>query len=119
MKKEIEDLANQWYGISKVLREKCLQYLKDVLLKNNNKVTLENVDLPESITVSYDGGNHPEYATNLYSSVYGIYLSNNDMSIYLDIEDSSEYCIDFITTNELYCLCEFIDSYRKELKINI
>lgn len=50
--------------------------------------------------VTYDGGNHPEYAANPYSDVNGVYLKNNE--IYLHTEDCTTYPITSVTASELY-----------------
>lgn len=68
----------------------------------------------DAICVSYDGGNHPEYASCLCSGVEGIFLSNK--KIYLITEDSEKYDTDRISSGELYdvynliselCHCKF------------
>ena len=42
--------------------------------------------------VTYDGGNHPEYAANPFSMVQRVYLENN--KIYLDTSDAEGLAFD-------------------------
>ena len=86
------------------------------ILKDIEEIVLDNENLPEYISVSYDGGNHPEYNSNVFSSVERVYL-DSDGGVLLDTEDASKYSISNITTEELYELCDFIIKYKKELHI--
>ena len=94
----------------KKMRKDCIAYLKYVL-KFYGEVKF-NFDYDEqNICISYDGGNHPEYASNCYSTVYRVYRGN-DGEICLEIEDSSAYELDRVSTEDLVCICEAIqDSY--------
>ena len=63
------------------------------------------------VCVTYDGGNHPEYAANPYSQVYGIFLNEKDNEIYLNIEDADEYCLDRVdSVLEVYNICLLVQS---------
>ena len=112
--KLIKAKIKEWTKLSKEIRDLCIQYLIELLKKNNSKIYWEDIYLDESVTVSYDGGRHPEYASNVYSVVNGLFIDDN--KIYLDIEDCSKYAINNITTEELCDLCYFLDSNKKELK---
>lgn len=50
-------------------------------------------------TVAYDGGRHPEYDSNAFSTVYGFGRDKNG-KLYLIIEDSDEYGVDRCDSNE-------------------
>ena len=58
-------------------------------------------DVDTYVCVSYDGGNHPEYASNICSMVYEISIIGKDR-IQLGIEDCDEYEEDRVPTNELH-----------------
>lgn len=115
MDRKLNSLAARWCKLSSELRNRCIDYLKTALVNNNNRIDWKELNLPEYISVSYDGGNHPEYATNVYSNVYSIKWNTEAEEIVLDTEDSSDYPIYSVTTEELYNLCDFIDSYKKEI----
>lgn len=53
----------------------------------------------EFVSVVYDGGNHPEYASNAFSTVNAIYMKRGQ--IYLDIEDDDEYPLANVSLDEL------------------
>jgi hypothetical protein len=63
-------------------------------------------------TIAYDGGRHPEYASNLYSTVNGFSLVNG--KIVFDIEDCSSYSEDRVTTTELTELCDYLIEYEDD-----
>ncbi len=92
------------------LRKECIDYLTEQLNKEENKngISLET-DNGDSVCVTYDGGRHPEYDTNAYSIVKGVYLK--DGKIMLDTEDCDEYSIDRIDTVELLSVCDFIEDF--------
>lgn len=111
---KVDVTATKYFKVGETLRALCIRYLQNILSKNNS-IVIKDADLPEYISVSYDGGNHPEYASNVFSVVNRVYLESE--SIMLDTEDSTGYSIDNITTEDLYNLCNFIDTFDKELKI--
>lgn len=117
MSDKLNDLINTFYRLSVEVRDECIAYLMKTLEENGNKINWrDNDDIQEYVTVSYDGGNHPEYASNLFSTVYGIeLLPTND--IVFDIEDCDEYDLTSVPTMELIDICSFIDSYQEELNL--
>lgn len=111
MDNELEKVADSYYNLGIKLRDLCYKYLIKVLENNNESISW--IELPEYISVCYDGGNHPEYASNAFSTVHGI--KRIGAGIYLDIEDDDKYDISLITTDELYSICDFIDKYKDKL----
>ena len=79
------------------LRKECLSYLRNIVSKHNNSYEFDNDFM---VTISYDGGNHPEYASNVYSQVHRIYIKDN--KLLFDIDDECAYSEDRITTYELF-----------------
>ena len=117
MNDELKNIASEWSRLSAKLRNSCMEYIKTILANNDNAINWKSIELPEYVSVSYDGGNHPEYASNLYSTVYGIEWAGNVEEIVLDTEDSSDYPLSSVTTEELYNLCDFINVYKEEIGI--
>jgi hypothetical protein len=62
------------------------------------------------ISFAFDGGNHPEYASNMYSAVEGFSLDND--TIVFILEDSDEYEESRVLTDDLVCLCDAIVDYE-------
>ena len=85
------------------LRKECLAYLRNIVSKHNNSYEFDN---DYTVTVSYDGGNHPEYASNVYSQVHRIYIK--DDKLLFDIDDECAYSEDRITTYELFNIASYI-----------
>lgn len=110
-KKNFQLVANEYFNVQGKLRKACLRYLKSTLKKNGGRIDFDE-DEDGSISVPYDGGNHPEYASNLYSVVNSVYF-NKRGEIVLDIEDDSEYYLDNVETDYLYDLCDFIDNVSR------
>lgn len=109
-KKDFEKTFEKVAELNKHLREECCDYLRKVLKENGNSIDLQSEDEDDDIVcVTYDGGNHPEYAANPYSQVYGIFLNEKDNEIYLETEDCDEYCIDRVdSVMEVYDVCSFV-----------
>lgn len=90
----------------------CNKYLKELLKENGGSISFHEYDDDgirtddNAFSVPYDGGNHPEYASNCFSDVERVYLDGD--SIYLEIEDCEEYDIVNIDIYTLYDLCEYI-----------
>ena len=90
----------------------CNKYLKGVLKANGGSISFHEYDEDgirtddNAFSVPYDGGNHPEYASNCFSDFERVYLEENN--IYLEIEDCEEYDIVNIDIYTLYDLCEYI-----------
>ena len=90
----------------------CNNYLKDVLKKNNNFIYFHTYDNDgiqtdnNSFCVPYDGGRHPEYASNVFSDVERVYIKKG--AIYLETEDCEEYGLENIDIYTLYDMCEYI-----------
>ena len=90
----------------------CNAYLNGLLKANNNSICLHEYDEDgfrlddNSFCVPYDGGAHPEYASNCFSDVETVFLK--DGNIYLETEDCEAYDIENIDDTTFYDLCEFI-----------
>lgn len=111
MKKAIA-LFESIQPVREEIRKRCISYLRRVL-KNRENLSIgfytNNGDAIDDlyVTVSYDGGRHPEYASNAFSNVNYVYI-NDKGKIVLDIDDCEEYEIENITFDELYALSEFV-----------
>lgn len=95
--------------ILSTLRKECEEFLMRVLTINAGQIDTYDDDSDECVSVCYNGGAHPEYASNCYSIVRSVYIKNG--KIYLDIEDDDEYPISEITAIELVHVCDHIDRF--------
>lgn len=103
--KKADELYDSIIPVQQDIRKKCETYIKMVLKENNG--SLDCTESENMISVTYDGGNHPEYASTAFSMVEGISLDEND-NIILQIEDCSEYPIENINWNEVFDVAAFI-----------
>ena len=70
----------------------------------------------QNICCTYDGGNHPEYASNPYSTINAIKYGND--TIFLNTEDVDEYEIENIPTDEVISIAEYLIEIKDELDEN-
>ena len=108
--KEIIKFKESILETERKIKNGCLDYLKKVLKENGGEISCNVED--EFLTVPYDGGRHPEYASNEFSNVDAIYLK--DDKVFLSIEETDEYEIDRINDDDLYNVAMFV--YEKVLK---
>lgn len=108
---KFEKTAKELLKILPQLREECIEFLTNKLRENNNKLSWDCYEIGGYVSVCYDGGNHPEYASNVFSSVEGVFIEDDE--IYLHIEDDNKYSIDNVNTNELLDVCSYIVEHVK------
>jgi hypothetical protein len=94
--------------IIKEIRKESIQYLKEVAEKNNGYFDLTEYDDDYgSVCVTYDGGNHPEYASNAFSTVQAVKVE--DGTLMFETEDTDWYDSCNVETTELFGVASFID----------
>ena len=95
--------GDDFSNIATKLKQECIDYLTQVTKENGSiKFDLEQED--EYVCVSYDGGKHPEYASNLYSTVYGVSFNDSENSLSIETEDDDDYSVDHLSVDEVYAL---------------
>ncbi len=92
---QIIQTFNNFYEVKVKLRNACLDKMKELLKERENKRIVFDRDIMEDngiypLTLTYDGGNHPEYASNVFSELEGIHLDDRD-DVVFEIEDCDEY----------------------------
>lgn len=95
----------EYVKVSTTTRNEAERLIKSLIDHNGGDIDHDS-ELLDGICVSYDGGNHPEYASCICCSVMRIYL--NGKKIYLDLEDESEYDLDRVSTEEIVWMCNDI-----------
>lgn len=91
-------IGNSFMDLGKKLWDESLDYLKK-LCEENGTINFEVLDL--YVAVTYDGGNHPEYASNVFSHVIDVHLDENG-NVELCTEDCDEYEVDRVCAADLY-----------------
>lgn len=105
-KDEIKEAIGLYNEVVTSTQKKCEGFLSTMLLSNGSRINLLDKDGYPQMSVNYDGGNHPEYNSNVYSNVRSVFNKND--KFYVEIEDDEEYPIDNLSTAELVELCELI-----------
>lgn len=111
---EIKRLNNERNELDKKLQLNVTEYLKG--LPFDEKGRFEFDEDYQSVCVTYDGGNHPEYASNAFAYVMGVAKDKNgDIGLILDEEDF--YPLDRISDiGEVSYLAVVIDDVLKDKK---
>ena len=109
--KEVKELYEAIQPIRRQIANRCLAYLKGALKRNGGSIEFfkndGNAIDDEYVSVAYDGGRHPEYASSAFSNVNSVYL-NKKGRIVLDTDDCDEYEIENLSYDELYTIAEFV-----------
>lgn len=105
-KDEIKNAIELYNEVVDSTQKKCEGFLSTMLLSNGSRIDLCDPDGYPQMSVNYDGGNHPECSSNVYSDVRSVFNKNG--KLYVEIEDDDEYPIDNLSTAELVYLCELI-----------
>ena len=92
------ETGNRFMDLGRTLWNESLDYLKK-LCEENGTINFEVLDI--CVAVTYDGGNHPEYASNAFSDVIDVHLDENG-NVELCTEDCYEYEVDRVCAAELY-----------------
>lgn len=114
---KFETIAKDWLKLQGEVRQECLTYLVNFVNEygegeGKKEVVFDDGMIEdECVTIMYNGGSHPEYASNCYSVVYGLLLEEGELYIY--IEDDNKYYVENLETHELYDLCDYIQNVYK------
>lgn len=108
MKEKFITIKKSIVRLEKMMNVECKKYLERTLKEHDGRIDFadENGTLDDRPCVTYDGGRHPEYNTNAFSSVYAVFLKDGD--IMLETEDDFEYSISRIDWDEVYCVAEYV-----------
>jgi hypothetical protein len=116
-KRALMNNASEMYdsiiGTQKAIRENCEEYIKIALKENNGHIDFNDYDINEFVSVPYDGGNHPEYASNCFSVVNGVFM-HKDGYICLDTEDCDCYPLSDVDWDDVYNVAEYINKLLGE-----
>lgn len=106
---EVEKECEDW--LKKVLEEQPNKQIDIAQLAVNGTEYVRDYLEYEVLCVCYDGGNHPEYNTNVNSQVLAIYL-NKANEIMLDTEDEDDYSLKRAMTatggNTCFMIADFV-----------
>lgn len=97
----------EFYEAQRKFRSELCRFIKDFLNKRGGRYYFSEDPWGYSVYISYDGGNHPEYASNCFSEVYGIFL--HDERICFETEDTECYPEDYVPTIELDGVAEVLE----------
>lgn len=109
-----KETEKRFVEIQKELRADCEQYILDCIkqkygtneLNNSTQYYLHIIEdeYEGRPMIAYDGGRHPEYASEMYNEVYGVGLDEKGQ-IYIDTEECENYAISRTNTDDLVMIC--------------
>lgn len=115
--KNLNKIAKKHYEWCGKARKAAEAYLREVLEEQENQTIEFDTEFDdENLSVIYDGGNHPEYASNVCSDVYSIFIEKKSNLIFLYIEDSTAYDLDRLNVDDLLYVCEGVQAHLENLK---
>lgn len=119
-KKIFKDNLVKLSALTNELFDQSVAYLKELAESVGGRITIrEVVDVFEEaedlacMSVTYDGGNHPEYASNAFSTVYAIFVENG--KLYLEIEDCEMYYTSECYLNEIIYMADLVMDFENEI----
>lgn len=128
---ELGNRINDYYNKIHDLRLECKDYIIDYVKKygkdeGNGEYKLITYDIDEdgnemfdgqSVTITYNGGNHPEYNANPYSLLQAINVK--DKLVSFDTEDVDGYEFDWVDTSEIINIADFLIGIEEYLKLDM
>jgi len=111
--KKASELYDSIIETQNTIRENCEEYIKIALKENNGSIDFDDYDQDDFVSVPYDGGNHPEYASNCFSTVYGVFM-HKDGYICLNTEDCDCYPLSDVDWDDVYDVAEYINELLGE-----
>lgn len=113
-KYELYAKRDLYYRVQKDMRDHALVFIYDFLCEHTvNGSSLDLTQLDERVCVAYDGGNHPESASNYASVVEEIFISKEQ--VYLNTEDTTFYELNMCSTDEILLIAELLADYTEEI----
>ena len=106
--KKFEKTFEEYSKLQKQIVEECKEYLTEVAKAWNGKYfplsyINREFDCDEAhCCIIYDGGNHPEYASNACSEVESLYMKGKEPV--LSIEDSDSYAFNRVENEDIITL---------------
>ena len=95
-----------------VLRNESKEVIKDALSSHGNTFVVDEIN--DYLSITYFGGNHPEYASNAFSRVISVNLKPNG-DIVVETEDCEEIHSEDIMTLDLADIAEqILNNYKDE-----
>lgn len=85
-------------------RKESIEYITRTVHEHGGSIEM---DEEEMIAIIYDGGNHPEYASNLCSLLYSVYIDKK-AGLCLHIEDDPCYGIDRVYDIDVLTIAEIL-----------
>lgn len=108
-------LTNKYYDAAREVRKAAIDYITKLVRKEGGRIDFDIENDSEYFSVSYDGGRHPEYDSNLYSTCHSVYLKDKGDSlrseVVLEIEETDDYPEDNISTDDLIAVADAISAH--------
>jgi len=112
--RKFETTYQDYRVLRKRLNDECIEFIKEVATAWQGKqFPLQTINREFDVEdayccIVYDGGNHPEYASNACSEVEGVFIDDKG-KLALSIEDCGHYTIDRVDYCDLDTIAYALD----------
>lgn len=103
----IDPMLVQMSELRKRLVPLLYSYLRETCEGMGGSVSFDGVG-NSFVSVSYDGGSHPDWASNAFSAVKSVFVEGD--SVFLDIEDDDHYPLASVSFDELADISSFMQN---------
>lgn len=103
-----------WPKIKEIKSESEEYLIETLKAAPNNRIYFYDEDgspYGRETCVTYNGGAHPEYASNAYSMVHAVFLK--DDNLFVDCDDCDEYDISNLFWGDIYDVALCVESIVK------
>ena len=106
---DYEESVNEYYDAAKKARLAAVNYIEGVLSNVGGRIEFDTEQDDEYFSVTYNGGTHPEYDSNICSVCYAVYLKDDEIK--LSIEETDEYDEGDVTTNDIIAVADAVKAH--------
>lgn len=116
--KKFEKTEEKYHEVANQLTNECKEYVLEQLEKKEGKrIDVYNEYQNEPISITYDGGNHPEYASDAFSSVESVEI-NDGGYICIETEDG-EMDFDFLNVEDMLSITHLVSWYSDTINYRV
>lgn len=116
MEKNVYEIVDKLYNTIRLAKDDLFCILLEKIREGKEYNADELNDENPYYTIAYDGGNHPEYASNCFARIERVYVDTNN-NCYIDTEDG-EMDLDYISLDDMFQVWYFICDVEKSRNEN-
>ena len=111
---KFQKVLEEWVKVNKELYETSKEFIERKVKENGGRIEFDYDEIEKlglvNPTITYDGGNHPEYASDAFSYLWGAFIDEQGV-LNLIIADCDEYEVDRVNASDLADAAAFLLTY--------